>query len=275
MVSPLQGVPGTPSGTYNFGLSNGELMLEAFSRCQIRPTELVTHHTSDFTRSLNLALQSWANKGVNLFSIVQDFIQVVPGQATYILPPNIIAITDAYFGQIITTGPGPDWDAPLYDPSQPIVSNDPQTVVTQSMDRWLQPLGRADYARIPNKTLPGLITSYWFNRLGPPTPLTITFWQEPTVGYPEWGVTYFAVRQLQDANLPNGETPDVPNRALDALCAEAAMRIARKYAPQLIGPPGSGGLRDDRDEAWALFIAEDTEKAPIHIAPDVSPYWQI
>lgn len=270
-----QGVPSTPSGTYSFSLANSSVMLEAFSRCQIRPTELVTHHTQDATNSINLALQSWANKGVNLFSVEQHFVQIVAGLASYILPPEVVSITDLYFNQIITTGQGPDWDAPLYDPSQPIVSNDPQVVVTQSNDRWLSPLGRADYARIPNKSLQALPTSYWADRLGPPDPLTLTLWPVPSVGYPEWGVTYFAVRQLQDANLQNGETPDVPNRALDALCADVAFRLARKYAPQLIGPPGAGGLRDDRDEAWALFVSEDTEKAPIYFRSDLSGYWQL
>lgn len=268
-----QGVPGTPSGTYSFALGNFEVMLEAFARCGMRPTELVTHHTVDAQRSLNLALQVAANKGVNLFSIERGFVQPVAGQASYILPPEVVSLTNVYFNQIITTGPGPDWDAPLYDPSQPIVTNDPQIVVTQSQDRWLSPLGEADYARIPNKTLQALPTSYWMNRLGPPVPLTLTLWPVPSVGYPEWGITYFAVRQLQDANLPNGETPDVVNRALDWLCADLAFRLARKYAPALIGNAGAGGLRDDRDEAWALFIAEDTPKAPIYIRPDLGGYF--
>lgn len=272
----MQGVPGTPSGTYAFQLPYGGVMLEAFSRCQMRPTELVTQHTQDFTVSINLALQSWINKGVNLFSVIQGFIQIQPNVASYTLPPEIVSLTDVYFNQIVSTGPGPDWDSPLYDPSQPIVTNDPQIVVTQSLDRWIQPLGRADYARIPNKTIPGLPTSYWADRLGPPEPLTVTFWQVPTEGYPNWGATYFGVRQLQDAHLQNGETPDVPNRFLDALCAEGALRMARKYAPALIGARGQGGLLDDRDEAWALAIAEDTEKgAAIRFNMDMAGYWQM
>jgi hypothetical protein len=86
-------------------------------------------------------------------------------------------------------------------------------------------------------------------------------------------MTYFAVRQLQDANLPNGETPDVPNRFLDALCADGALRMARKYKPAMIGTPGSGGLLDERNEAWAIATAEDTEKAPIYFRPDMGGYW--
>lgn len=271
----MVGTPGSPSGSNTLSFSNAEIGLEAWSRCGIRPTELEQHHSSDLTRSINLCLQAWANKGINLFSIEQNVISLVAAQASYILPPEVLSVTDAWFNQILSTGAGPDWDAPLYDPSEPIVSNDPQIVITQSQDRWLQPMGRADYARIPNKTMQAPPTGYWVDRLGPPYQLTMTVWPVPNVSYPNAALTYFAVRQLQTANLMNGEIADVPNRHLDALCADVAMRLARKYAPERIGTPGSGGLRDDRDEAWGLASAEDTEKAPTHIAPRLTSYYRV
>src|SRR6185437_129893 len=212
----MQGTPGSPSGTYSYQLANGELMLEAFSRIGIRPPAITVDHTQDARRSLNLGLQSWANKGLNLFTLEQDVIQLQAGVATYVLPARIVSIADAYYNTIHSTGQGPDFDAPLYDPSEPIVTNDPQVVITSSQDRWLKPLGRADYAMIPNKQQQGYPTSYWIDRLGPPYQLTITFWPVPILAYPSAAVTYFAARQIQDANLTNGETPDAPNRFLDA-----------------------------------------------------------
>jgi hypothetical protein len=271
----MQGNPGSPSGTYNYALPNGELMLEAYSRCGIRPTALTVDHTRDAYRSLNLALQSWANKGLNLFTLEQDVIQLEAGVATYVLSARIVSIADAYYNAILSTGQGPDMDFPLYDPSEPTVSNDPQVVITSSQDRWLQPKGRADYAMIPNKQQQGLPTMYWVDRLGPPYQLTITFWPVPLLAYPSAAVTYFGVRQIQDANLQNGETPDTPNRFLDALGAELAWRLARKYAPTLIGTPGSGGLLDDRNEAFLTAAGEDVDKgAPIMVAPNLSGYWR-
>lgn len=271
----MQGTPGSPSGTYGFQLSNGELMLEAYSRCGIRPTALTVDHTRDAYRSLNLGLQSWANKGLNLFTLEQDVIQLEQGTATYVLPARLVSIVDCYYNTILGTGAGPDMDAPLYDPSEPIVTNDPQIVITSSQDRWLQPLGHSDYAMIPNKQLQSNPTSYWVDRLGPPYQLTVTFWPVPIIDYPSAAVTFFGVRQIQDANLQNGETPDVANRFLDALCAETAVRLARKYAPKLIGAPGSAGLLDDRNESWTLAVGEDTEKgAAYHIAPNLTGYWR-
>jgi hypothetical protein len=245
--------------------------LEAFSRCQIRATQLEQMHTWDAVRSLNLMLQSWANKGVNLFSIEQNVVSLAAGTAAYILPPEVVSITDAYYNQILSTGAGPDWDSPLYNPSEPIVSNDPQIVITQSQDRWLQPMGEADYARIPNKTMSAPPSQYWVNRLGPPYQLTLTVWPVPNLSYPQAAITYFAVRQLQTANLQNGETLDTPYRFLDAAAAELGLRLARKYAPKLIGSPGSGGLLDDAREAWVLAVGEDTAHAPVYLL-DLGPY---
>src|SRR5260221_13772395 len=188
----MVGTPGSTSGSYTLPFSNAELTLEAFSRCQIRATQLEQMHTQDAVRSLNLALQSWANKGVNIFSIEQNVISLVAGQATYILPIEVMSVLDVYYNQILSTGPGPDWDTPLYDASKPTVSNDPQIVITNSQNRWMSPIGEADYARIPNPTWSGPPNQYWINRLGPPYQLTMTIWPVTTLSYPQAAITYFA-----------------------------------------------------------------------------------
>jgi len=272
-----QGTPGTPSGTYGFSqsFSNAEILFEALSRCQVRGTAVQQHHMTDGRRSINLALQSWTNRGLNLFQLEQNVIQLVANQATYQVPFEVVSIADAYYNIITSTGAGPAYDFPSYDPSQPTVANDPQIVITQSSDRWLRPFGHADYARLPNKTSPGTPTSYWFNRIGPPAPTAITFWQPPSVGYPQAAVTYFAVRMIQDANLQNGEAADVVARFLDALCADVAHRMARKYAPQLIGAPGAGGLLDERNDAIQIAMGEDTEKSEVKVMPDIGRYYRM
>ena len=273
----MQGNSGTTSGNYNFGnqFGNQEVALEALSRCQIRGTGIQSHHMADMRRSLNLSLQALNNRGINLFQVEQFVIQLVAAQATYIMPPEVVSITDAYFNIIQSTGAGPDFPAPDANWAQPIVTEGPETVITNSIDRWLRPFGRADYARVPNKNIPGPPINYWFNRLGPPQYSTITFWPVSATGYPSFAVTCFALRSSQDANLQNNETPDVPARFVDWLCADVAMRLARKYNPQLIGPPGGGGLLDDAAEAWKWAESEDTEKSEISIRPEISRYWQM
>lgn len=272
-----QGTPGTTSGTYSqaLGFTNAECLFEAYDRCQIRGTALEQQHMTSGRRSLQLALLDWSNKGVNLFQVEQKVIQLVEGQATYLMPPEVVSITDAYYNTIQTLGTGADFDAPSYDPSQPMVTADPAVTIAQSTDRWLVPMDHAEYARYSNKYQPGQISRYWFNRIGPPGPTTITFYQPPSQSYPQAAVTYFAVRLPQDANLQNGEIPDVVTRFLDALIAETALRVARKYAPQLIGPPGSNGLADEAEKAWLRASAEDTNKNQAYIRPDIFRYFQM
>src|SRR5580693_5077754 len=162
-----QGTPGTPSGTYNgvaSAFSNAECLFEAYSRCKIRGPSLTQEHMTDGRRSIQLALTAWTNKGVNLFQLVQRVIQLVAGVATYVLPPEIVSITDLDYNTITSTGSAPDFDSQSYDPSLPIVSADPIVAITQSSDRWLKPFGHADYARLPDKTTPGTPTNYWMNR---------------------------------------------------------------------------------------------------------------
>lgn len=272
-----QGTPRTTSGTYTqaLGFTNAECLFEAYSRIGLRGTALEQQHMTDGRRSIQLALLAWSNKGVNLFQLEQKVIQLEEGKATYLMPPEVVSITDAYYNTIQSLGVGSDFDSPSYDPSQPMVTADPAVTIAQSTDRWLLPMDHAEYARFSNKYQLGQISRYWFNRVGPPAPTTITFYQPPSQGWPQAAVTYFAVRLPQDANLANGEIPDVVTRFLDALIAETARRVARKYAPQLIGTRGSGGLLDDAEEAWLLASAEDTNKNQAYIRPDLFRYFQM
>src|SRR5262245_5434056 len=105
-----QGNPGTSSSTYSAPslFTNAAGVFEADSRCGIRGTALQQHHMADARRSLTLTLQSWANKGKNLFTLEQKVIQLVTGQATYSIPPEVVSITDAYYNTVSLIGPGPD-----------------------------------------------------------------------------------------------------------------------------------------------------------------------
>ena len=86
----------TSSGTSDWFLDNAGIVTEAFARCGIHPTALVREHFISATRSMNLALQSWSNRGVNLFQVDLISIPLVQGVPTYNLPSNTVNILDAY-----------------------------------------------------------------------------------------------------------------------------------------------------------------------------------
>lgn len=93
----------TTSGTNSFFLDNSDIVLEAFDRCQIRPTAITRQHMISATRSLNLCLQAMGNRGVNLWSVDLQTIPLVQGQATYTLPSDTVSLLDAYRSTFINT----------------------------------------------------------------------------------------------------------------------------------------------------------------------------
>lgn len=94
----------TTSGTYNFELSNTDIVLEAFDRCEVRPAALTTEHMISAKRSVNLELQTWSNLGVNLWCVDLITIPMVQGVPTYTLPKETVSLLDVYLRQFTLSG---------------------------------------------------------------------------------------------------------------------------------------------------------------------------
>jgi hypothetical protein len=86
------------SGTTNFAPSFGDFILDAFSRIQIRPTELLADHYFQARLSAQLLLGSeWVNSGMPLlYKVGLLQIPLFPGVANYTLPSNVVAPLDAF-----------------------------------------------------------------------------------------------------------------------------------------------------------------------------------
>src|SRR5262249_37132558 len=116
----------------------------------------------------------------------------------------------------------------------------------------------------PQKGTQAPPTQYWFNRQITPQ---VTLYPTPDSGGP-YTMNYYACTQIQDANLPSGETPNVPTRWFDALCAGLAYRLARIYAPPL-----EALRKTDYNEAWLAAADQDIEQVPVKIIPKLSGYY--
>jgi hypothetical protein len=227
----------TSSGTYSFSPSNGQIVLSAFERIQIHAPSIRTEHLVTAGRELNFLLVEIANKTPNLWKVEQLSIALTQGTATYPLPARTVMVLD---GWITTTQGG------------------------QSTDRYITQISRTDYASIANKAVQGAPTQIWMNRLITPT---VTFFPVPDANGP-YTFNYFNCVQVQDANLPGGETPDVPYRWLDYMTAGLAYRLARVYAPTL-----EALRKADATEAWDIAAAQDTEAVNLSIAPPIGNYY--
>lgn len=88
----------TTSGVAAFNLDLSELVEEAFERCG---SELRTgYDLRTARRSLNLMFADWANRGVNMWTMEQGQITLVPGQNTYALPNDTVDLLE----HVVRTG---------------------------------------------------------------------------------------------------------------------------------------------------------------------------
>lgn len=229
----------TSSGTYAFSPSNGEMILAAFERVRVHSPEIRAEHMTTARREVNFLLSSWSNKTPNLWTVSLNTITLTQGGATYSIPANVVMVLDGYYS--INTGQ------------------------SNQTNRYITPISRSEYATYANPQTQAPPTVYWFDRLISPT---ITFYPTPDGNGP-YVFNYYAAQQIQDANLPGGETPNVPYRFLDALVADMAHRFSRAYAPDL-----EQLRKADAKEAWEIAATQDTEGVPLTIAPAIGSYYR-
>lgn len=80
------------SGQTSFNLDLTELVEEAYERAG---SELRTgYDLKTARRSLNMLFADWANRGVNMWTIEQGTIDLVPGQNTYALPNDTVDLLE-------------------------------------------------------------------------------------------------------------------------------------------------------------------------------------
>ena len=229
----------TSSGLYNWNLSNSEAILAAFERAGVRAPEIRQEHMLTARREINDLFVELSNRQVNLFKVEALSVSLVQGTATYSIPSRVVMILDAYRS----------------------INN----ATASQIDTYLTPVSRTVYASIANKFTQGTPTQFWFDRLNNPM---VTMWPVPDSGGP-YVFNYYAVSQMQDANIPGGETPDLPYRWLGVLVTGLALRLARVYAPPLLAD-----RKTDYAEAWGYAAATDTENVPTTFSPQLSGYFR-
>lgn len=132
-------------------------------------------------------------------------------------------------------------------------------------DRVIFPISRSEYSAIPDKFDQGFPTVVWWDRT---INSTVNFWLTPDGNGP-YVLNYYAMTQIEDAVLPGGVTMDLPYRAYDAFAAGLAARLARKFAPPLVGD-----LRLEAQMAWEAFSKQDSEDVPLYISPGLWSYYR-
>lgn len=227
------------TGTYTFSPDSSDIVINAYSRIQIRRAALTADHLQDASMEANLLLTEWASKQPLLWkSETQNLGVLVQGTATYTPAARTVDILLAY----IRTGTG-----------------------SSQVDRTIGPLSTTEYQSIPTKALQGTPSSFWFNRQISPS---IVLWPVPDSGGP-YTLILQTVSQVQDMSIVGGTTLDTPYRFYDAFIAGLAHRLARIYAPKL-----EQQRKLDAKEAWDNAAGNDVESVPMYIYPGLSSYFR-
>jgi len=225
------------SGTTAFNLDFTEIAEEAWERAGREMRSGYDLRTA--RRSFNLMTIEWQNKGINMWTIDEGYINLIQGQATYDLPADTIDLLE----HVIRTGDG--------------------SVSTQS-DLTITRISVSTYATIPNKLQQARPIQVWIERLRDNPRITV--WPIPdqgTVAQPYYVFKYWRLRRIDDAGT-GVNTADMNFRFLPAATAGLAYHIALKIPEAMDRVPM---LKQVYDEAFELAAGEDREKAAIRFVP--------
>jgi len=225
----------TTSGAYNFGINTttDSVIEEAYDRCGKEPSELSAYDISKAIRSLNFMAADWSNRQLNLWTVDLQVLPLTEDRQMYTLPNDTIAMLQT---------------------AVRLTQND---VVT---DIIVTALGRGDYLALPNKAQRAQrSTQFYFQRTMPPL---LYVWPVPDNDLTK--LVYYRIRAMQDWVGMNG-TQDTPPRFMEAIAADLAYRLSVK---------GAGGdtaaLKMEADATFARAAAEDRERVPTTIVPDMT-----
>lgn len=220
------------SGTTAFDLQFTEIAEEAWERAGREMRSGYDLRTA--RRSMNLMMIEWQNRGINMWTIDEGSLPLIPNTAAYNLPADTIDLMEA----VVRTGAG-----------------------DQQNDLSLNRISVSTYSNIPNKNSTGRPVQMMIsrNRDNP----VVTVWPVPNSS--DYTLQYWRLRRIEDAG--NGvETADVNFRFLPCLVAGLAYHIAMKV-PELA--PRIQMLKADYEEQFRLAAEEDREKATVRFVPRV------
>jgi hypothetical protein len=186
----------------------------------------------------NMVQGEWSARGVNLWKVELVTTSLVQGTATYSVNPAIITILDAY----VTVGTG-----------------------AAATDRYILPISRTEYATYANKSMQGFPTVYWLDRLQNPS---VTLWPVPDGN--EVSISYYAVQQLEDAQLANATQPDIQYYFTRAYCYALARELCLIWAPEKFQL-----LSAEAERAFGIAAEQNVENNAVFIAPTMSQYWRV
>ena len=226
--------PPTPSGTTAFNMDLWEIVQEAYERCGILALSGFDYRMA--RRSIDIMMQEWSNRGLNLWTVEEGSQVLTAGTGTYNLPTDTIDLIET----MLRTGTG-----------------------TNQQDYTLTRISVSTYATLPNKNITGRPVEIYVNRQLTPN---FTVWPIPD-DTQTYTLAYWRLRRIEDTGTPASNVMDMPTRFLPALCAGLAYHIAMKK-PSAFNRVDM--LKAAYEEQWTLAAGEDRTRASFRFVPYVA-----
>tara|TARA_Y100001951_G_scaffold101433_1_gene106317 strand:- start:535 stop:1230 length:696 start_codon:yes stop_codon:yes gene_type:complete len=225
------------SDSKNFEPDVGEFIEEAFERCGI---ELRTgYDLKTATRSLNLMLAEWANRGLNQWTIAQKTVAMVKDTAAY----NIDS-TNA-------TAPIDVLDAFMRE-----------TINSEDTDLPMTRISRSQYSSLPKKSTTAKPNQFMVDKQLTPT---VTVYPAPDKSS-SYTLYMNVLTRMDDADA-GANTMEMPYRFYPCLAAGLAYYISLKKAPDR-----TGMLKQLYEEEFLRAMNQDEPRSSFMIAPDLRSY---
>jgi len=213
-----------------FTLNIRELIEEAYERVGVEARSGYQFRTA--IRSLNIMLNEWANRGLNMWTIDESTFPTVAGTATYTLPVATIDVIDC----VRREGSG----------------------ATQ-VDLAITRMSVDTYSRIPNKNMSAKPLQFYINR--DKTAPVMTLWPNPDAVYT---IVCWSLTRMTEAGADSGVAPDVPFRFVPALVAGLAYYLAMKTAGL---EQRTSMLKSIYEEEFKNASDEDRDRSSLMICP--------
>ena len=239
------------SGTTAFDLPIDEIVEEAFERTGMRGNR-TGYQLKSARRSLNILLNEWNNRGINLWKVKLATIPLVEGQAEY-----TFANDNTNFPQDIS------------DVLEAYVRNN--TTATAPVDTALSKIDRSTYSALPNKLSKGTPSQYYVQRQAYVRNAAGTITASPniylyttpssTFSGANYKVNFYYMAQLEDVGAYTN-TSDVIFRFYPALISGLAYYLSIKYSPER-----TADLKMIYEDELARAVAEDGQRTSTYITP--------
>lgn len=215
------------SGTYSFSMDIDEVIQEAME--MIGGEITLGEESRSARRSINLLLQDWQNRGIQLWTINTTAVTVTTSVTSYTLGSENIDVIEA------------------------VVNRD-------NTDLQLERISMEEYLKVPRKGQTGRPTQYAVRRER--DNINVYLWPIPENDTDK--IKFETVRYLQDVTR-SSQTADVSRRFLPCLTAGTAYFMSMKRPGVEAGRIQM--LKQEYEERLLRAQEEDKERASLYIKP--------